>query len=288
MIKTIFKIKHLNKLKKLVLSSILVLIVISIGFGIKDVYAYYNQKSSFAFLGTTIGDFDLGNGDVNLILYIEDNNGNYNRVENVPLIGYYYNQLKTDCSYENTIVNYDEETNHVTLETDAKTTCKVYFDQLSETDVMTYVLIESDNGKYMYDGNDKKYELVNTVPSIGYEYLNYSCINPDAITEIDYDLNTMKFTYSSSEKNVCYVYYDALSNPDLTLNIYIQESSASETYINVKKIPTINTYVLNSTKSSCKDSDNNILNTNIRYENGNISVDADDIITCNVYLDISN
>lgn len=286
MIKTILKVQQLKKRKKIVLIAILFLLLVLSTWGIKSTYAYYNSKSTFSFLGTTIGDFDIGDGDINLILYMEDDDGEYNLTKIIPLIGYYLNNLKTDCSNENTVVSYNSNANTISIESSEKTTCRIYFDQLGESDIRTYILIEADDGKYTY--NDKLYKLVNTVPSVGYEYLNYNCVNPDAVTDIYYDSTTMEFSYSSTEKNICYVYYDALSKPDLTLNIYIQETDGSETYRNVTNIPTLNTYVLNSTKSNCKDLEGNNLNANISYANREITVVANSAGICNVYLDISN
>lgn len=288
MIKTILKIQQFTNQKKVVLFSILFLLLFLSTWGIKATYAYYNSKSTFSFLGTTIGDFDIGDGDINLILYMEDDDGEYNLTKSIPLIGYYLNNLKTDCSNENTKVSYDSNNNEISIESSEKSTCRIYFDQLGESDVRTYILIESDDGEYTYEGNDKTYKLVNTVPSVGYEYLTYSCVNPNAVTNINYDSSTMEFSYSSTEKNICYVYYNALSKPDLTLNIYIQETDGSETYRNVTNIPTLNTYVLNSTKSICNDLDGNNLNANISYSNRKITVVAENAGICNVYLDISN
>ena len=286
MIKTILKIQQFRKRKKVVLVAILFLLLVLSTWGIKFTYAYYNSKSTFSFLGTTIGDFDIGDGDINLILYMEDDDGEYNLTKSIPLIGYYLNNLKTDCSNENTIVSYDSSANTISIESNEKTTCRIYFDQLGESDIRTYILIEADDGKYTYE--DKTYKLVNTVPSVGYEYLTYSCVNPNAVTNINYNSTTQEFSYSSTEKNICYVYYDALSKPDLSLNIYIQETDGSETYRNVTNIPTLNTYILNSNKSSCKDLDGNTLNANINYTNREITVSANSAGSCNVYLDISN
>lgn len=286
MIETIKKVKYRINHKKVVLTTILFLLLFLFSWGIKATYAYYDSKSAFSFLGTTIGDFDIGDGDINLILYMEDDDGEYNLTKSIPSIGYYLNNLKTDCSNENTTISYDNENNTISISSNEKTTCRIYFDQLGESDVRAYILLEDDYGDYSYNGTN--YKLSNIVPEVGYEYLDYSCINEDAVTNIEYDSSTMEFSYSSTEKNICYVYYKALSNKDLTLNIYIQETDGSETYRNVANIPTLNNYVLNTSKSSCLDLEGNNLNAEISYSNRQISVDASNAGVCNVYLDISN
>lgn len=286
MAKTILKIKQLNKRKRVVLFSILFLLLVLSTWGIKAAYAYYSSKTAFSFIGTTIGNFDIGDGDVNLILYREDDDGEYNLTKSIPLIGYYLNDLKTECSNKNTEVTYKSATNEISISSTEKSTCRIYFDQLGESDVRTYILIEDDEGKYEKD--NKLYKMVNTVPAVGYEYLSYECADADTITNLQYDSETMKFSYTTTGKNICYVYYDALSKPDLTLNIYIQETDGSETYRNVTNIPTLNIYKLNAEKSSCKDLSGNSLNANISYSKREITVEAENAGTCDVYLDISN
>lgn len=284
---TILKKDNYQKRKKIVLSSILILIGFLFLWGFNTVNAYYNSKTDFSFLGTTIGDFDIGDGDINLVLYKESDDGKYNLTKSIPLIGYYLNNDKTDCSNKNTVISYENATNEVNIETDSQTTCRIYFDQLGESDVRAYMLVETTNGEYSYNG--KTYNLSNKVPDVGYEYLTYACQNPEAVTEIDYDGQTRTFTYKSTDRNICYIYFNALSNPDVTLNIYIQETMGSESYMNVTNIPTLYTYKLNSTKSYCLDLDNNNIGSAVlSYADRKISVEVEYAGVCYVYLDINN
>lgn len=283
--KIILKIKNKFKNKRVVLTAILFLLIVLFVWGIKATYAYYNSKTAFSLLGTTIGNFDIGDGDINLIMYKEDDNGEYNLTKSIPLIGYYLNDLKTDCSNENTIINYIEETNEISIQSNEKTVCRIYFDQLGESDVRTYILLEDDDGEYLYENIN--YKIVNQVPDVGYDYVGYDCLNKNASTNIEYDSELSTFTYKTSEKNICYVYFNKLSNPDLIINIYVQETDGSDSYMNVINIPTINKYVL-SDKSTCVDVNNNVIEANISYLNREIEVLAEEIGTCNVYLDISN
>ncbi|MBQ7030869.1 MAG: hypothetical protein IJN13_00660 [Bacilli bacterium] len=277
--RTILKIKHYFKSKKVVLSLILFFTMILSGLCISVVSAYYNSSSTFSFLGTIIGDFASGDGDINVIVYVEGDSGRYNLIKSIPSYGYVLNTEKTSCDVDYTIVG-----SQIVLNTTTKTVCKFYYDKEMDPDIKAFVMLENDAGSYDYNG--KSYLLSNTIPAYGYSYLEYKCDDEEANTTLTYNASTREITVSTTEQNVCYVYFENVINTNLVVNVYIEQED-SEAYLNVQTIPGHKEYVKSTTKTSyCEDSNGNSIDATITYENGELVVDSDSVGVCYVYLDL--
>lgn len=274
MVKIFKKVQQFKSKRQVVLFSILFLLVVAFAFGIKLTYAYYNSNKAFTMIGTKIGDFNTADGDINLIVYKQNDNGKYSITKIIPSIGYILNPELTECDNEYTIID-----NKITFISMENTTCKFYFDQESTTDVKILLMLEKSNGNHIY--NNIKYKETQKLPQYGYNYLTYNCDNNDAITYFNYNDNTNKVTINSKENNICYVYFEKI----FEVNIYIEQEN-SNVYAKVDEIPNSSNYTLSSTTESyCVDDNNNTINSSFTYENGNLNADVDGEGTCYVYLD---
>jgi len=272
-IETIKKIKNQLNSKRIVLTTILFLLIVLSTWGIKATYAYYDSKSAFSFLGTTIGDFDLGDGDINLMLYIEDDDGEYNLAKSIPLIGYILNNEKTNCPVEYILNN-----NQITISTSEKVTCKFYYDKSVEADIKVNIMLEQDDGSYA---------LSELIPAYGYSYNSYSCSNNNIITNLKYISETRNFSFNTTGKNICYAYFNKSGTIDVGVNVYIQKEENSNIYELHEYIPSYNFYKLSTNKTSyCIDLSGRNINSTITYTNGEISISSNQAGFCYVYLDI--
>lgn len=259
----------------------IVLIVASFTF----VNAYYNNTSSMSILAGLVGDFDTGDGDINMMFY-KESDGKFVRTYAAPALGYRFDDTLTDCtitcsnsnSSASCYYHYDSTNNTFSINSEDKVTCKFYFKEEAEADIIVNVLKEDENGTYEY--NSKTYSLSENIPAYGYEYVTngYTCDNNSTLT---YDSNEKVFNVNTTQKEVCYVYFDKNGKTaDVIANIYVQNESG--TYEKVEYIPQNKTYTLSQTQtSSCTDS-----NAEISYENGYINISASEKQTCTVYLDL--
>lgn len=272
--------KNLNN-KKIITSIILfsLLLILSLSF----VNAYYNNTSSISVLASLVGDFEMGDGDVNMMFYKQVGSG-YAKTPSVPALGYTFDDTKTNCSItcsnsnENAdcYYHYNDSNKTFTINSDDKVTCKFYFNEDASPDINIYVLKEAENGSFEY--NLKTYSLSESIPSYGFEYTNYySCTNNSTLT---YNSNTRSFSVETSQKDTCYVYFDKDGRTaDVIANIYISDGTSP--YEKVQNIPQNKTYELSQSEtSSCTDQ-----NATITYENGYIIISAEETQTCNIYLD---
>lgn len=221
------KIKELSKNKSyvyaLLVFGILVLIV-----GIKSAYAYYHDEKSFSILSALVGDFDGGDGDINIIIYKqlvkkdtdEDENSkstNYAKSYSVPEMGYKFNDQLTECNFEGNnesvqpeagkactkgsgsttgcYYDYSEADRKFSVTSDRKVTCKFYFDKTEESDINVYLYAQKDGGEKQY--NNKSYSLVNGFPAFGYEYKE----NGDGDTAKNYECYDISEDGSDGTKN---------------------------------------------------------------------------------------
>lgn len=277
--RTILKIKHYFKSKKVVLSLILFFTILISMLSVSFVLAYYNSSSTFSFLGTMIGDFASGDGDINVIVYAESDSGRYNLIKSIPSYGYVLNTEKSTCD-----VDYTIDENQIVLNTTTKTVCKFYYDREMDPDIKVFVMLENDAGSYEY--NSKSYLLSNTIPAYGYSYLEYKCEDETANTTLSYNASTREITVSTTEQNICYAYFENVINTNLVVNVYIEQED-SDAYLNVQTIPGHKEYVKSTTKESyCEDSSGNSIDATITYENGELVVDSDSVGVCYVYLDL--
>lgn len=280
----IFKNKNtLKNNKRIVLLPILFSMVIVFTVGMLYALAYYDKHATFPFLSSTVGDFEGGDGDINVMIYIQkDSLDGYNLIKSIPLYGYIINDTLTDCDADYTIVG-----NTINISSSGKKTCKFYYDKLDDTDVKVLTMVEDDEGNYTY--NNKKYKLSDFIPSYGFEYTNYNCLDSSKVTNVTYVAETRSFSVSTTGRNACYTYFNKLGVSDVTVNVYIREDLSTNRYVEVEHIPSLKTYKLSTdTQSYCQNKDGTKVNNAINYTNGQIVVTATKPEACYVYLDIVN
>ena len=286
------KFKKMPKRNKKYALGIMGLISLGLILGIQSTYAYYTDNDSIHILAAAVGDFDTGDGDINIMIYKQSENNSklYSRTYSVPAFGYEFKDELTKCTIpckegDGTChYSYDKDSRTFSLTSKEKVTCKFYFDQTEPSDVNVYIMLEDINGSHYYDGN--RYSLVNMIPPVGYTYEKFTCDNEG--DELTYNSDTHKFTLSTNSKNKCYAYFKKSDVPaDISSNIYVQNEKDSQTYINVKTIPGSKLYRLNKNKSMCKDVGSDTKNNSeITYDNGYINILSSGKETCEIYLDL--
>lgn len=261
-----------------------VIILISGGY---KVYAYYHDSIASGILANKVGDFDTGDGDFNLMLYKENDEGKFVRVYAIPSDYYVFNDSLTSCTIPCNdgsgacSYSYDSINKTVSLTSNEKVTCKFYFEQVSNSDISVYVMIERNSGTHIY--NSKSYSLVDSIPAYGYIYSgNYVC---DSSAELIYNSETKKFRVATSTKNNCYAYFDLEGSTDVVVNTYVQDEFGRNAYTLVETIPANKIYTLNSTKSICTPITSGDAGT-ISYVDGYINISSNSPQTCDVYLDL--
>lgn len=301
-------VKKLSNKRKACLFMIIGFFVIILSSGIKAAYAYYHDSLTSGILANKVGDFDGGDGDVNLMVY-KIENGKPIRIYAVPEAYYTFNDSLTSCVDKNnkTIAcndgtgncnySYDDVNRNFTVTSNQKISCKFYFEKVSDSDINLYVYVEDENGSENYtystvdtEGNTvsvtKTYALKDNIPAYGYEYSNsYQC---DSNAELTYDSETRKFTVSTSTKNNCSVYFNSVGSSDITSNVYVQSTYGSDVYNSVSSIPSNRLYALNTSKSYCYDANGNNTGATITYMNGYIDISANIQQTCDIYLDLQS
>lgn len=286
-------LKNLSKKKKTVLFGVISLFVIVLILGVQKTYAYYHGFEDKNILANKIGDFDIGDGDINMMIYRENDEGKFVRVYAVPAAYYIFNDSLTSCTIPCNkgdgvcSYNFDDTNRNFSLTSTQKVTCKFYFEkEWDSSDIDVYILLESDTTDTTYVYNSKNYELNSVIPAYGYKYSeHYTCTNNSTLT---YNSETKKVNVASSQKDVCYVYFDKNGSSDITVNTYVQDKYGSTTYTNVSYIPANKIYTLNTTSSSCTPVSSSDTAGVITYEEGYIYVEATGQQVCNVYLDLES
>jgi len=281
--------KEKNKtLKKTYIIAIISFFIVTLILGIKATYAYYHDNLPLSILASLVGDFDDGDGDINMVMYKENDNGVYVKTYSIPALGYNFKDSLTNCTVR-TCVNgssgdchysYNTGDKKVSLTSNQKVTCKFYFEKAYSSDIDVYILIEDDNGTYTNANNNKKYSMIDNIPAYGYAYVNGVC--DSSAESISYDSETKKFNIRTKTKNSCYAYFDSVGESDITVNVYVQDKSDSSSYPKVETIPSGNTYVISSNRASSCTGDG--VPT---YTDGYINIAASSKQTCDVYLDLS-
>lgn len=278
-----------NKHKVFLFLTISVFVVVLI-LGIQKAYAYYHDSVSKGILANKVGDFDLGDGDINMMIYKENEEGKFVRIYAVPADYYVFNDELTSCTIPcndglgNCSYSYDANNRTFALTSNQKITCKFYFEQEEASDINVYIMIENPRGTYNY--NFKKYSISDYVPAYGYVYSdNYEC---DDAAELTYNAETKKFSVATATKNTCYVYFSKVGDADITVNTYVQEEYGVSTYASVESIPANKIYTLNDELSNCIAVSATGNAGVITYEDGYISVIATGQQVCDVYLDLES
>lgn len=281
--------KKLPKRKKAYLLIVISFFAFVLIFGIKTAYAYYHDSTSFSILANLIGDFDMGDGDINMMIYKENDEGKYIRSYAVPTIGYEFDDSLTKCTIAcdtNTdsacYYSYDSVQNTFSLTSEEKVTCKFYFKKTSSSDITVNIMREDVAGTYTY--NSKTYSLSEGIPAFGYSYVGYTC---DKDATVAYNAETKKFNVNTSSQNTCYAYFDNDGTSDITVRVYVQSKAGSTIYDFVDSIPANKVYALSTNQTSyCYDSTGASTGVTPTYVDGYIKIDATSKQTCDVYLDL--
>jgi len=137
--------------------------------------AYFNRYSSKVFVN----------------YYLETSNGSYESVSAIPSLGYVYNEEKSKCENNSTIV---VDNNVVLIDANVDDeVCNVYFD-------MTYTDIKVD--VYVMNRETNKYEL-SDIPLAGYEFYNAGCTNGATIEYVNGILRV-----NADSPTICTVYFN--------------------------------------------------------------------------------
>lgn len=294
-------IKNLLNKKRMFLLVVISFFALIISFGINIAYAYYHESITSGILANKVGDFDTGDGDINMLIYKENDEGKFTRVYAIPDAFYTFNDELTSCTIPcndgqgNCEYTYDSVNRNISLTSNQKLSCKFYFEKEASSDINIYVLVEDENGSYSntYTESDasgvstitKNYSLFDNVPAYGYEYTgNYKC---DSSANVTYNSETKKFSVATATKNTCYVYFNSVGESDVIVNVFVQSAYGSTTYSEVSTIPSNKIYALNETKSNCYDS-SGATGSAISYVDGYINISASGAQTCDVYLDLQS
>lgn len=284
--------KNLFSKNKIFLFGLIGLFIVVLSFGIQKAYAYYHDSITTGLLANKVGDFDLGDGDVNVMIYRENDEGKFVRVYAVPSAYYVFNDELTSCTIPcndglgNCEYKYDEVNKAFELTSNKKITCKFYFEKETESDINVYVLVEDASADDTYTYNSKTYALSEVIPAYGYVYTDhYTCTGSGVVT---YNSETKKISVATGTKDTCYVYFDKVGNADVTVNTYVQDEYGSETYTAVNSIPANKIYTLNESKSKCTPVATDDAAGEITYTDGYINVSASGQQVCDVYLDLES
>jgi len=243
-------------------------------------YGYYYEDTGMPLIHASVGNIYYDTYEYSLLVYLEDTNnsgvgnGKYHLVEEIPTFGYTYTGYK--CLNNSTLI-YDDETKTTSVTTEQKELCYIYFDIIGSMDFTFKIMLEDTVGSNNYSVN-------NSIPAYGYKYSHYECEN-NGVLEYNSELHTIKL--SSSTQEYCTVYFKK-EEIDINININIEQNYKSGDYVIKNTIPSNIAYVLNESKSSCLNNLNERIENNIAYDNGYINVDTNEVVTCNVYLDIEN
>lgn len=269
-------------------------------FGIRAAYAYYHSDDDASIVISRVGNFD-NSGDINIVVYKEQYYESgledlYVKSYAVPEIGFELNTVLctiSDCettdSTEPCYYNFNPETFDITLSSDQKVTCKFYFNQQSDADII--VNIHRENIR-LAPTNPKTYELVYEIPAYGYVYSaeNSTCDNNVTPT---YDPFTRRFNLSTDGKTTCDVYFDSIGKnlADITAHIYVQTEANTDSYIEVESIPSNVEYEISENVnrvSKCLTLDEPAQESTapIIDEDGYLVINATERVVCEVYLDI--
>ncbi len=305
-------LKNLTKKdNKFYFLTLLVMTLILIG-GIQSAYAYYYYKNpeSLTILSNLIGDFDSGNGDINIIVYKETGvkSDKFEKTYSVPEIGYSLNIDKTSCkSPSGQIITckkdnpdadcnytFDSDTKEINLTSNQKVTCEFYFNKDYENDIELYIMMQDGNGTHTREHYDEEpedvirtYRNVDNIPAYGFTYSGYYCQNGSTV-EIDEETGNIKVL--ATQRDVCYAYYDGdLQNADIIANVYVQKVVGGN-YVKVSSIPNSQKYKIAEEKESyCHTEDGTKTSSVPTYENFYINIpETDQKQVCEVYLDIDN
>ncbi len=167
--------------------------------------------------GSTTGDTSPleRTSDVNLLYMVQNltNPKEYVVSSNKPVwtMGYKLDKKKSNCIPKNaTYLDYyiksdGTVTFSAILSKPSQVVCRIYYSLVgADNDVVIYALQENSTGGVTFE--DKKYDVVSTMPTSGYTYYKATCSNSASATNISYSTST-GFKVTTSGPNICYAYF---------------------------------------------------------------------------------
>ncbi len=185
--------------RKYIILSLIVLINILI-IKLFNTFAYYTDDDGIPIIQASVGDFQFNDRDYILLVYLEDANasgngiGTYHLSFGVPSIGYKYKSY--NCK-NNSKLEFNENTREVTATLKERDVCSIYFDLSVTLDLNVRVMLEESHGS-------NTYVLSNNIPSSGYTYSHYECMNGGTVS---YDKSTNSLSLASTKKEYCVAYF---------------------------------------------------------------------------------
>lgn len=240
-------------------------------------FGYYNDTVTIPIVHAKVGNLYSNEYDYVLLVYLENTdemgkgNGTYHLSSDIPYLGYSYSGYK--CDHNSTLV-YDDNTKVTSVTLNRKDVCSIYFDSISNFDISIKVMLEKE-----YNSNN--YVLSERIPPFGYKYSYYECTNN---SKLEYDSNLHKVKLSSSGKEYCSIYFNKEIS-DITVKLYVENTLNLEDYVERSTIPSNVSYSLNTSKSFCKNMNNERIDNNVSYTDGYINILSTEVSECSVYLD---
>lgn len=186
--------------KKYILILVILIIINILIINIFFSFAYYEDKAEFPILQVTVGDIYSTKFDYTLLVYIEEVNidgigsGNYRLTDSIPINGYTYSGYK--CR-NNSVLTYDDVLKTTSVTIKEKETCSIYFNLINPADIVLNIMLEKDY-------NTDKYELTTSIPTSGYTYSHFDCLNNG---NISYNSSLNTISLSSTTRDYCNVYF---------------------------------------------------------------------------------
>ena len=233
-------------------------------------FGYYYNGAVFPIVSAKIGDMNLNDYDYILLVYLQNGDGNYRLVDEVPSNIYSYSGYK--CS-KGSILIFDEDTRETSVDLLGKDSCSIYFDLKTKVDVELNIMLEDKKGS-------DTYSLGNDLPVFGYTYDHFECANNSTL---NYDSNLHKINISASSKDKCSIYFKKEAS-DIIVNLFVENKPNTEDFVARKTIPSGSSYNLNMDRSYCTSKNNERKDANLSYTDGYIHLDTDGIIECSIFL----
>lgn len=221
----------------------------------------YDIKDSFA---------NASVADINVYFMLWDSvTQEYELTDNMPVFGYVYEPEFSYCK-NGSQISYTN--GNISVTASRRDSCYIYFKEI-EKDIVLNI--------YKKDSADGKKVLVNNVPSVNYNFTDYSCTNGATLT---FDQTTRKFKITSANKTVCDVEFTR-KEMDIVINIFKESTTGEHEYNGLKYTEVVDLPGSNYTFDSfiCKNGKANIVE-----ENGELTVEASGKDECNVYFNGGN
>lgn len=205
--------------------------------------------------------------DINLyILAWNEATQDYETVDKIPTIGYYYESDYSYCVNGGTISYNGSD---IMVSATGRDSCYAYFRE-SDGDITLKI--------YTKETKDSDKKLVKNMPSVNYELTSASCDNN---AEINFDDSNRKFRIKATEKTTCEAVFTK-SDVDIVINVFKENAYGDHEYNGIKYVETKDKPGINYTFYDYYCFDKNI-NTTITVEDDELLIESSGKNECNVY-----